>query len=230
MGNNSHFYYNHEWNDDVLSLHSAFLQKFLHYWERSMNASQEMLYKKNIKENHWNVRFSNDFIGSGYHAAGYGAGYGAGYAAPAVVGGYGVSKVVSPYAAAPAVYGGYGGYGGYGLGMFKFIILISFQYCESTGEKIWKKYDESLNMVPNESSTSICSNSWPFLSAFPLQIFFLHDLNLNCDFFFYYIHFTVRLRQSGSTSCWSRICSSCYRYTRRCRTRLCWLVQLHALR
>lgn len=147
MGNNSHFYYNHEWNDDVLSLHSAFLQKFLHYWERSMNASQEMLYKKNIKENHWNVRFSNDFIGSGYHAAGYGAGYGAGYAAPAVVGGYGVSKVVSPYAAAPAVYGGYGGYGGYGLGMFKF---ITSNRRGKNMKKIWWKSQYGTKRIINQ--------------------------------------------------------------------------------
>lgn len=45
----------------------------------------------------------------------FAGGYHAGYAAPAVVGGYGVSKVVSPVAAyaAPAVYGG-----GYAHGTF----------------------------------------------------------------------------------------------------------------
>lgn len=66
----------------------------------------------------WNVWF---ILGAGYH----------GYAAPAVVaggyGGYGVSKVVSPYAAPVASYAApvasyaapvasYGGYGGYAHG------------------------------------------------------------------------------------------------------------------
>lgn len=55
----------------------------------------------------------------GYHG-GY-HGYGAGYAAPAVVGGYGVSKVVSPVGAyaAPAVYGG-----AYAHGMYLFLLCI----------------------------------------------------------------------------------------------------------